>query len=216
MSAKEYAEENAGRRIRVYVKAAGPNSGLVAYPYCRVVGWQGNKICVEFEDVRLHQYCANPNMVGCVRTSPSTPGIGIWIIEIEQVRFLKQSKTPKPTVPVKPYPHTCVVCKSPARNCASYVLCSNSKCKANKKFRKMVMANAPQITRIKCPTCKRNAIEVGAARNKDKAPEWRFNCDKKHIWAYVPKENDVVSCGVDHKPGAKDKIWRTNGWQLRQ
>jgi hypothetical protein len=220
MSANEYAHKHAGKRIRVYVSASGPNRRLIKYPYCRVVGYNGNAnvgdqyIYVELEDAALQQYCSNPNVPGngFIRTAPQSIYAGIWQISYEDVRFLRRSKVETKQKLIKPYPHTCSKCRAPSRNCSNYVLCSNDRCSANKKFKRVVLSKIPKITRIKCPTCKRNAIEVGAARSKYNLPEWRFSCDKRHVWKYVPRENDVVSTSY-HKVNDGDRIWQGNNWK---
>ncbi len=214
MSARVYAEKNAGKRIRIYESSAGPNKRLIKYPYCRVVGYNFNDdgyIFVEFEDKPLHQYCFNPvGNPSFIRTAPALVPV-VWQIGYESVRFLRRSKTTI-TKPANPYPHTCKKCHSPSRNCSNYVLCSNGKCSSKKKFKKIVLAGVAKTSRIKCPTCKGNAIEVGASRNKANVPEWRFSCVKKHVWIYSPKENDLVSSS--HRSGEKDRIWKINGWQI--
>lgn len=84
----------------------------------------------------------------------------------DQVMF-KQPKDLRvaPKNPVKPYPHTCKKCKSPARKCGSIVMCSNLKCKTRKDFSALIkkFPASPKIkigTRenpivIYCKECKR-------------------------------------------------------------
>lgn len=214
MSARVFAEKNAGRRVRVFISSAGPNRRLIKYPYCQVVGYNADDehIYVEFEDQALQQFCSNPNGTpGFVRTAPSTRP-GVWAIGYEEVRFLRRVKTTKPLKPVKVYPHTCGKCHSPARKCSNYILCSNNKCSSNKKFKQVVLSKMAKIVRIKCPTCRKAAIEVGAARSKANVPEWRFSCEKRHTWTYSPKENDVVSSSA--RANERDRIWKTNNWQM--
>ncbi len=216
MSSKSYAEKNAGRRIRVHVSGSGPNRAKVKYPFCRCVGYDSDnpeRIYVEFEDPVLHAHGNNPAMLHTfIRTADNKHAPTVWSIPYEHVRFLRKlNKKELPKV-ISPYPHKCTNCNSPARKCASYILCSNTQCKANKKFKKAILSKLPKMNKLRCPTCNDFAVEVSAVRDKNKQSKWRFSCAKKHMWKHEPAVNDVVKYS-SRNASNKDMIWRDNQWQ---
>jgi len=218
MSGQVYAEKNAGRRIKIYVSDAGPRRQISRYPFCYVVGYDihnADKIYVEFEDARLIPYCTASNLIpSMVRTcEPLTPQGMVWGLHYKEVRFLRPIKNDKKKViTVNPYPHTCSKCNSPARNFSTYIMCSNSHCKINKKFKQEVLSKVPKLNRLRCPTCRGYATEVGAARGKNNTTQWRFSCGKRHTWTHEPKNNDIVTTSI--KPGEKDRIFNNGAWKL--
>lgn len=182
MYAKEFAIKYAGRRVRVNsgednfvpnydVKEAIVVGYFVANSNCsyltvmaeEIAGWNKNgsssiyQFWVRDVDTLAHS-CYN---------IPLNENSDILINE--------------PIISIKPYPHTCSHCSSPARKCKSMVLCSNVKCKSRRNVRKLIgKVSKPTYRLIMCPKCSTEAI---GCNRIDKLTEIGiFNCLNGHKW----------------------------------
>ncbi len=215
MEAKLFAEQHAGRRIRVNNKNASPNLGIDKWPYCRVVGYSPvngeTTICVEFENKKLHPYCLFPNNGNLVKTADLIHGQCIWQVRLKHVRFLRTTKPEKKKRLFVPYPNTCRKCKSPSRNFAGYTLCSNMKCKTHAK-RRLVLR--PMHNYIRCKKCGNFASSTTKTKSRSSSGGHidQYVCGEGHKWSAVFNKNDAI---VIRKPSAGQIIYVYDGakWQ---
>lgn len=213
MSARNFATTNAGRNIKINVRAASP--GRANWPIGRVIGYivhpDDFQIVLEMRDV-ADRHLSQPieNIRGFVRTYVNEfhPEMG-WIVNKDNVRFLrKKQAAPKP---ISPYPHSCLKCNSPARNCGEFILCSNVKCKTRGKVRRFFSATNPRKDNwISCPTC--GGFGIRGSGDFDRAGNQIFNasCLKGHNWTTKLKSGLLLRTSLAGT--TSDRMWDGDKW----
>jgi hypothetical protein len=92
----------------------------------------------------------------------------------------------KNITPVKAYPHTCKICKAPARKISKAILCSRDGCKSKRTIK--ANYNVPYVKKAKlvgvdsdgyvlCPVC-------GARADLLRPHDEEAECPSHHKWAY--------------------------------
>jgi hypothetical protein len=138
MTAKEFATKYQGRQVI----RGGRIGTIVGYT-------EYNSVCVDWGGGW------NVWNVGQVESIIFAPALckGFARYNVSELTLVRDDK------PVKPYPHTCNVCKKPARKAGKTSMCSNVKCKSWKNIRKQ-MATTKYVIKcldkdnfVICPTC---------------------------------------------------------------
>lgn len=98
-----------------------------------------------------------------------------------------------PAKPVKPYPHKCKKCHSPARKCVDGMLCSNMRCKVRRDMNKKL----PKYKHIKpkyiyCPDCADYAYYADHLIDPFDDHKYRMTCGNKHDFIYSIKDGEII------------------------
>jgi hypothetical protein len=111
---------------------------------------------------------------------------------------------------IVPYPHKCKICKSPARVCVSFVMCSNDHCKTRKEIRKLA-ATAPKLMGIDrdgyvlCKICQARITHASGLRYVNVV------CGYKHAATHTWQEGELY-----HHRGTKTYIFRKSDfWPVK-
>lgn len=173
---RKFAEENAGQRVRIINIGHIPNG---ATELARVIGHNKTSLVVEFEE-QGHGWRIEREYGITFVVNNAVRG---WYVPLEQIELVKPLKE------IKPYPHTCKICKAPSRKNGSIVLCSNVKCKATNKKRYVSAVQKRDTykrdTYIRCPVCKGIAASADGRSHKDGEIWYSFVCMKDHRWQDV-------------------------------
>ncbi len=215
MSARNYAEKNAGRVIKINVKAASPSRAN--WPVGKVIGYLNDgedySIVLEMADVDDRHRCQPVgNLRNFIRTHVGEydPPMG-WVVNTDSVRHLRKKKaTPKV---ISPYPHTCSRCNSPSRNCAEFVMCSNYKCKTRVDVRKLFK---PAVAKakgrwIRCATCGRHALNSRGGYDTNDNRIYTMSCPNGHNWTGDLKKGDLLRTSLQTGI-ADDRMWDGRQW----
>lgn len=121
-----------------------------------------------------------------------------WYIANKHIRLLTPTIDPKS---IKPYPHTCKVCKSPARKYDKMILCSNLKCKVNKiakailpKIKKIISVDQEGF--VLCPICGNiGTLPYYPTNYISTSHVFDIACRNDHRWPYKANQNDKIKNG---------------------
>jgi hypothetical protein len=202
-----FATKYANRQIRTYDKWLGKEITGRIVGYADVYG--ASFVIIERDDGG--GWSATEDRSRGIWTAPLYPNKGYRHYTINELELIEELK------PVKPYPHICKVCSSPARKCESITLCSNLHCRSRKKVSKkyktepIIHGSSPDYPlKVKCPICKCNVNQVNAYLPTHNYPA--AYC-KEHKWQRyefnVGYWYDVYSDGISQFLGHKNGYWKT-------
>jgi hypothetical protein len=192
MTAKQFAEKYAGKQIKFI------NSVKVGI----VVGYtEVGYICIELINTANAWSSNEARIAGATLIFPC---MSFSRHAIETLELMHE--------PVKPYPHKCKVCHSPARKTKNTYMCSNVKCKTWKKVRKQAAViknkdtNTDKDGFVICPACSSFVFEtMYVSENYITDTGWLRNneCKNGHKWQITWRDGYKLKLYVFSADGSK-------------
>lgn len=182
MTAYEFANKYAGQIADVNISGSLYRVRVIGY-----IRENGVFVGVEFLD-RGGYWEADESrtLISLVPRSTIANKCG-WLLPEEYKDLFKDEIERKQTL----YPNRCKTCSSPCRKCASYIFCSNTKCKTRK------MVEYKKIKRskyIQCPRCLTEGVYTITDQRKGVC---KLSCDNGHITlGFKLKVGDIVRASV--------------------
>ena len=187
---KKFAEENAGRRVKIIGKLTDNDLPYnAAELYGMIVGYHTSPsnsiygtdkyISVNFEEERDNKKCYHQDFVQYF--AEFNRG---WFVEQRAIQILHKPYN------IVPYPHTCKKCKSPARKSKNIILCSNTKCSSTNKNNYIV--KLPSMSIIKCPECNADVAFLLSTKKDKSGPTFVCKNGASHRFNYIPLVNDMM------------------------
>ncbi len=171
----------------------GSNHSIVSM--ARIIGYYldiSNTLLVDFpNDPSRQKNCwsiADSAMSDRVKITLSDENIkSAFCVALSNVRLITEHK---------PYPHTCKICKAPARRNRDAAICSNTFCKANRKYinsLKIIVGKADKDNIICCPICFTTIMDkiISATGEDHVYKSYVIECINNHIFTYMAKKNNI-------------------------